>query len=296
MYVAEGLAGNRIAIIHKVHHVLADGVASANQMAKAMGPHEPSASVVAHPTRRAAHARSLLKAAGRDHVGLIRKLPRLVQRDGDRGLAGATAVQGARRSIPISPAISRRRSASSTMSSPRVAGSRRRRWHSPTSRRPASTSASRSTTSCWRRPQVRCAACCCATTGEPMSPLIAGVPVSTNASPDRLAGNEFTYMTPSLPVHIADPLERVRLTSLSTAIAKENHQLLGPDGAARLDVLPSAGGRAEDLPPPGQACRVGKRVQPDRLERARTPRARPYRGRARSVKSIRSARSPPAAA
>ena len=46
MYVAEGLADDRIAIIHKVHHVLADGVASANQMAKAMGPHEPSASVL----------------------------------------------------------------------------------------------------------------------------------------------------------------------------------------------------------------------------------------------------------
>ena len=42
MYVAEGLADDRIAIIHKVHHVLADGVASANQMAKAMAPHEPS--------------------------------------------------------------------------------------------------------------------------------------------------------------------------------------------------------------------------------------------------------------
>jgi diacylglycerol O-acyltransferase len=45
MYVAEGLADNRIAIIHKVHHVLADGVASANQMAKAMAPYEPSADV-----------------------------------------------------------------------------------------------------------------------------------------------------------------------------------------------------------------------------------------------------------
>jgi diacylglycerol O-acyltransferase / wax synthase len=39
MYVAEGLAENRIAIIHKVHHVLADGVASANQMALAIRPH-----------------------------------------------------------------------------------------------------------------------------------------------------------------------------------------------------------------------------------------------------------------
>ena len=42
MYVAEGLADNRIAIIHKVHHVLADGVASANQMAKAMEPQQPT--------------------------------------------------------------------------------------------------------------------------------------------------------------------------------------------------------------------------------------------------------------
>src|SRR4051795_7835696 len=41
MYVAEGLADDRIAIIHKVHHVLADGVASANQMAQALAPHQP---------------------------------------------------------------------------------------------------------------------------------------------------------------------------------------------------------------------------------------------------------------
>jgi len=59
-------------------------------------------------------------------------------------------------------------------------------------------------------------------------PLLAGVPVSTNPSPERLVGNEFTYITPSLPVHIDDPLERVRLTAFSTRIAKENHQLLGP--------------------------------------------------------------------
>jgi WS/DGAT/MGAT family acyltransferase len=60
------------------------------------------------------------------------------------------------------------------------------------------------------------------------APLIAGVPISYNTAPDRLMGNEFTYMTPSLPVHIDDPLERVKLTATSTAIAKENHHLLGP--------------------------------------------------------------------
>jgi WS/DGAT/MGAT family acyltransferase len=60
-------------------------------------------------------------------------------------------------------------------------------------------------------------------------PLIAGVPVSFETSPDRLSGNEFTYMMPSLPVHIDDPLERVRLTSLATGHAKEDYHLLGPD-------------------------------------------------------------------
>src|SRR6476469_3168497 len=77
MYVAEGLADNRIAIIHKVHHVLADGVASANQMAKAMQPGDgaPTARTLANSDRSRTN---LLKAAGRDHVGLVRKLPRLV--------------------------------------------------------------------------------------------------------------------------------------------------------------------------------------------------------------------------
>ena len=77
--------------------------------------------------------------------------------------------------------------------------------------------------------------------GAADSPLIAGVPVSYNTSPDRLVGNEFTYLTPSLPVHIDDPLERVRLTAMSTKIAKENHQLLGPTVLpAWLSYLPPA--------------------------------------------------------
>jgi diacylglycerol O-acyltransferase len=77
--------------------------------------------------------------------------------------------------------------------------------------------------------------------GSADSPLLAGVPVSFNTSPDRLTGNEFSYMTPSLPVHIDDPLERVKLTSLATTIAKETYQLLGPTVVASwLSYLPPA--------------------------------------------------------
>jgi hypothetical protein len=59
------------------------------------------------------------------------------------------------------------------------------------------------------------------------------VPTSTDTSPDRIAGNALSGMLVSLPVHIDDPLERVRLTSVATGIAKENYQLLGPEIISR---------------------------------------------------------------
>src|SRR6202012_2482032 len=36
MYFVEGLADNRVAVVGKIHHALADGVASANLMARGM--------------------------------------------------------------------------------------------------------------------------------------------------------------------------------------------------------------------------------------------------------------------
>src|ERR1700753_2720037 len=36
MYFIEGLANNRVAVVGKIHHALADGIASANLMARGM--------------------------------------------------------------------------------------------------------------------------------------------------------------------------------------------------------------------------------------------------------------------
>ena len=77
--------------------------------------------------------------------------------------------------------------------------------------------------------------------GRADRPIIATVPVSTDKSPERITGNEISGMTVSLPVHIDDPLERVRLTSLATPRAKEDHELLGPELQGRM---------MEYLPPP----------------------------------------------
>src|ERR1700756_5281511 len=198
MYVAEGLADNRIAIIHKVHHVLADGVASAHQM-----------------------------AAVRDHIGLIQKLPRLVSETA----TGVSRVRRRSKERGHHPDLARNFSPPDSFIN-HVVSPGRRFATAPLALSDVKQTSKRlgvtlndivlaTAAGALRRLLLRY-------DGRADSPLIAGVPISYSTSPKRLAGNEFTYLTPSLPVHIEDPMERVKLTALATQIAKENHLLLGP--------------------------------------------------------------------
>ena len=80
MYFAEGMADNRFAVIGKVHHALADGVASANLMAKAMdlkGPIQDERDLYA--TNAPPSKGELVAAAGRDHMRQLGRLPRLAR-------------------------------------------------------------------------------------------------------------------------------------------------------------------------------------------------------------------------
>jgi diacylglycerol O-acyltransferase / wax synthase len=240
MYVAEGLAENRIAIIHKVHHVLADGVASANQMAMALQPRQPAPAGLLSPVGRTPTRADLLRAAARDHVGLIRKLPRLVQETA----TGVSRVRRRSKERGAHPDLARNFAPPQCFINHRVTPGRR------FATAPLALSDVKETakhlgvtlndvvlavaSGALRQLLLRY-------DGHADSPLIAGVPISYNTSPDRLDGNEFTYMTPSLPVHIDDALQRVELTSMATKIAKENHHLLGPTLLpAWLSYLPTA--------------------------------------------------------
>jgi diacylglycerol O-acyltransferase / wax synthase len=226
MYVAQGLTDNRIAIIHKVHHVLADGVASANQMAQAMQPHHPIVGTSVSDDSDLSSA-NLLKAAARDHLRLIRKLPRLVRETA----GGVSRVRRRSKERGRHPDLARNFAPPESFIN-HVVSPGRRFATAPVALADVKQTGKHlgvtindmvlaTAAGALRRLLLRY-------DGAADSPLIAGVPVSYNTSPDRLVGNEFTYLTPSLPVHIDDPLERVRLTSMSTKIAKENHQLLGP--------------------------------------------------------------------
>lgn len=227
MYVAEGLADNKIAVIHKVHHVLADGVASANQLAMVIRPGEVpvggSLPPVTAESRATAH---LLKAAGRDHLRQIRRLPRLM----NETVAGVSRVRRQARARGRHPELARNFAPPPSFINHVVSPGRR------FATAPLALADVKQTA---RHLQVTLNDVVLATAagalrhlqlryeGKADAPLIAGVPVSYDPSPDRLTGNEFTYITPSLPVHIDDPLQRVRLTATATAIAKENHHLLG---------------------------------------------------------------------
>ncbi|OBB00635.1 diacylglycerol O-acyltransferase [Mycobacteriaceae bacterium 1482268.1] len=241
MYVAEGLADGRIAIIHKVHHVLADGTASANQMAKAIAPEGPSGVVGMLDEPDMARTRgALLKAAARDHVGLVRKLPRLVSETA----AGISRVRQRSKERGENPDLAKNFSPPDCFINHVVTPGRRFATAPLCLDDVRETSKALGVTindivlatasGALRQLLLRY-------DGKAEAPLIAGVPVNTDPSPDRLTGNEFTYITTSLPVHISDPIERVKLTATSTAIAKENHQLLGPTILpAWLSYLPPA--------------------------------------------------------
>lgn len=240
-HFAEGMADDRFALVGKVHHTLADGVASANLLARLMDladgtTNEREEYATCHPPNRA----ELVKVAMRDHAANVAAFPGLA-RDAVRGF------------------IKLRRRAKARAAQPDLA----RMFHTPPTFLNHVVSPGRTfATASLSLAEVKETAKHLGVTfndivlataagglrelllrydGRADRPLMASVPVSTDSSPDRITGNEIGGLSVSLPVHIDDPLERVRLTSLSTTQAKENYELLGPKLQGQL---------MEYLPPP----------------------------------------------
>lgn len=241
-YFAEGMAGQRYALICKIHHALADGVASANLLARMMDA-ECSAQLERDDETECVSpsAADLLRAAFRDHVRQIAELPALVK----------DAVIGMRRL--------RRRSRERDLGSQRLA----KPLHTPATFLNHSVSPRRTfATATLSLEQTKQTSKHLGATvndlllaiaggalrelllrsdGRADQAIVASVPASTDKSPERISGNEIGGMAVSLPVHVDDPLQRLELVSLSTKIAKENYELVGPDLFGRLlTYLPAA--------------------------------------------------------
>lgn len=228
MYLVEGMADGSVPVILKIHHALADGVASGNLLARAMhftateeeerepAPPDPAPTVAA-----------LLIAAGRDHIKQILRLPLLIvqtlwgvwrlrraekRREPHPQLAGRFSPAPAFINHPLSP---RRQFASATLALADVKRISKQLGVTINDLVLAVTAGA------LRELLLRY-------DGRADRPMTASVPASLNLTPGRVEGNELGGMNVSLPVQIEDPLERVRLSALGAAIAKEDFNLMGP--------------------------------------------------------------------
>jgi diacylglycerol O-acyltransferase / wax synthase len=233
-HFAEGMANHKVALIGKIHHALADGVASANLLARAMdsiesvrGDHQTD--TVCVPPPRA----ELLRAAGRDHAQQITELPGVVkdavsgfwrirrqsrQRVDQPDLAGPLQAPPAFINHVVSPS---RRFATATLSLAQVKETAKHLQIT------VNTVVLAIAAGALRELLLRY-------DGRADRPLVASILASTDKSSSRITGNELSGMAVSIPVHVDDAVERVRLTSLANALAKEDFELLGAETYGRL--------------------------------------------------------------
>lgn len=239
-HFAEGLAGGRFALIGKVHHALADGVASVNLLARAMDLKDAPTDERDNDERGATPSTAeLLRAAARDHARQAAELPGLIK---DATL-GMTRVRRRSRERGEHPDLAEPFDAPPTFLNHVV--SPRRRFASAALPL-ADVKATAKALGITMNDMILATAAgalrrlLLAYDGAAGRPIIASVPTATDKS-DRVTGNEISGLSISLPVHIADPVQRVRLVALATRIAKEDHEILGPRLYGRMmSYLPTA--------------------------------------------------------
>ncbi|HEX2284108.1 MAG TPA: wax ester/triacylglycerol synthase family O-acyltransferase [Mycobacterium sp.] len=241
LYYAEGVDENRVAVIGKVHHALADGIASANLMARAMEwPGSATAEAAPPETADSPTTGELLRAAGRDHLRQLRDLPAAV-RD---GAAGIYRLQRRARTRRRHPDLADRFNPPPTFLNHKL--SPRRTFATATLPLDEVKGTSKGLGVTINDLVLAIAAgglrqLLLKYDGRADKALIASVPAATDTSPDRITGNALSTMLVSLPVQVDDPLKRLGLIRASTRMAKEDNELLGPTTVGRwLEYVPPA--------------------------------------------------------
>jgi len=231
MYFVEGLAGGLVGVITKVHHALADGVASANLMARAMDVFDaPQGDNDTYETDPAPSKTELLGAAFKDHLRQVGRLPGVLKYTAD----GVGRVRRSPRKL--SPSLTRPFTPPQTFINHVITPERR---FATASLALADVKEVRKQLGVTINDLVLAISAGAVRglllkyDGKADHPLLVSVPVSLDTNPNRVSGNKFTGILVALPTHICYPLERVEQVHLAAASAKESHQLLGPELVAR---------------------------------------------------------------
>jgi diacylglycerol O-acyltransferase / wax synthase len=246
LYLLEGLADNRVAVVGKIHHALADGVASANLLAKGMDPRFGAGDERDdYPTEPLPSRGALVGSALRDHLRQLSRLPSAIRYTAD----GLQRVRASKRRLsrelawPFTPPES--------FINHKIDATRRFATATLPLREFKETASGLGVTindlvlaisaGGLRTMRLRY-------DGAADEPLLASVPVSFDVSPDRLFGNRFSGMLVPLASDVDDPVDRVRAARAAASTAKENHRLLGPELVCRW---------SEYLPPAPAAAMFG---------------------------------------
>jgi diacylglycerol O-acyltransferase len=229
-HFVEGMADNRFAIVGKVHHSLADGVASANLMAVGLDlPDAPQSETEDYRRDPEPSRKELVAMAMRDHAALLGELPALV-RDTVKG------VRRVRRGKTSAPGLARNFHPPATFLNHVVSPGRTFASTTLPLAQVKETSKHLGVTINDLVLAISAGALRALMLkydGSADQPLLCGVPVSIDASPQRISGNALGTVVVSLPVQVSDPLEWVRLSRLGATIGKENSRLLGPELVSR---------------------------------------------------------------
>jgi diacylglycerol O-acyltransferase len=238
-HFAEGMADDRFALIGKVHHTLADGVASANLLARLMdlaGAAQDERDD--YETCQPPPTTELLRAAARDNAHHVAALPGLMK-DAVRGI---TRVRRRKKERGDEPSMAKMFKTPPTFLNHVISPARTFATASMSLADVKETAKHLGVT--FNDIVLAMAAgglreLLLRYDGRADRPILASVPISTDKSPNRITGNEISGLAISLPVHVDAPLERVRLTALATVRAKEENELFGPTLHGRMmDYLP----------------------------------------------------------
>jgi diacylglycerol O-acyltransferase / wax synthase len=230
MYFIEGLADGRIAVLGKIHHALADGVASANLLARGMDLKTAPDDRDSYATDPAPTRPELVRTAFADHLRQIRRLPGVMRYTAQ----GMSRVR--KSSYKLSPELTRPFTPPPSFMNHMVDGTRRFATATLALADVKETGKQLGvtindmvlaiSTGALRDLLLR-------HDGHADHPLLASVPVSFDFSPDRISGNYFTGVMMVLPVELDDPLARVQAVHDAAVSAKETHHLMGPELVSR---------------------------------------------------------------
>ncbi|MGY4654568.1 WS/DGAT/MGAT family O-acyltransferase [Mycobacterium sp. URHB0021] len=231
MYFIEGLAGGRIAVLGKIHHALADGVASANLLARGMDLQEsPLADRDSYATDPAPSRAELVRAAFADHMRQIGRLPSVLRytAQGVNRIRKSSRKLSADLTMPFTPPPSfmnhrvdaQRKFATATLALADVKETAKHLGVTINDMVLAVSAGVLRTLSLKYD-------------GQADHPLLASVPVSFDFSRERISGNYFTGVMMVVPIELDDPLARVQAVHEGAVEAKETHHLMGPELISR---------------------------------------------------------------